>query len=182
MNACAKYREEIALMAAGALEPQRERELRAHSALCPGCGHYLAEIEAVAGNLRAAEPESHGQPSAAFHRNVMAALAARERRSAREWFGLFLNWRLALPAVSVLALVIAVSFIARPRGGKPAVMHVATAPESKANLEPTLSNYQWAANQSSDELDKLLTEQGERNSSPAAVYSNPWRPSLNTAD
>ena len=113
MKPCSKNRERIALLAMEDLEAGRERELRDHIDSCPGCRGYLEEISSIAGKLRAAEPESRDPAAAAFHRNVVAALAAAERRSPMQRLpaqvGCVCKWRLALPAAAA-ALAIAVWF------------------------------------------------------------------------
>jgi hypothetical protein len=45
------------------------------------------------------------------------------------------------------------------------------APTSKSDLEPTIGNYQFIANQSLERLDELLNRQGSRNLPPGKVYS-----------
>lgn len=190
MKPCAMNRKDIALLAMDALEIEREQELRAHLVGCDGCRDYLKEIANVAGTLRAAEPESGGHPSAAFHRNVMEALAARPSGSAGQrlliQISSFLNGRLALPAVTAVALVLVAWWATAPRFGKPApvpvVARAVAAPELKADLAPTISNYEIAVHQSLDKLDELLTAQANMNPAPLAIYSNAWPARLNAAE
>jgi hypothetical protein len=192
MKSCLTNRERIALLAMDALEIQRERELRAHLDHCASCRRYLEEITSVAGRLRAARPESGGQPSASFHRNLMGALAKVEGESAGEkllarirpiW-----DWRLALPAATAAALLIAALVVMRPRGSIPIPMParlpvrpVAAAP-LKADLEPTFANYEMAFHQSLEKLDELLTEQGKSNPEPSPVYTAARLSRSNMAD
>jgi len=190
MKPCPKNQEAIALLAMEALEVQRARELRAHLAECAACRCYLGEISSVAGTLRAGEPEPSGQPTTAFHRNVVSALAATQRDSAGEmllakiWF--LVNRRLALPALTAAALVITALWVAAPRVDKPAptplAVRAVTKPELKTNLEPTFSNYEMAARQSLDKLDELLTEQANRNPASPAVYTAAWLPRSSVAE
>jgi hypothetical protein len=190
MKPCPKNREGIALLAMDALDVQRERELSAHLADCAGCRHYLEQISSVAGTLRAAEPESRSQPSASFHRDVLGALAAAQRDSAGEmllakvWS--VVNWRLALPALTAVALVIAAWWVTARRADKPApaplALRAVAKPDLKTELEPTFSNYEIAAHQSLDKLDELLTEQGNRMPAPPAVSTTAWRPLSNMAE
>jgi len=190
MKSCTRNRERIALLAVDALENQHERELRAHLDSCAGCRRYLEEISSVAGKLRVAEPESGGQPSASFHRNLMGALAKAQSESAggkllaRIWT--IWNWRLALPAATVAVLVIAIWLIMAPRAHMPVPMRLAVgpmaAPGLKADLEPTFANYQMALHQSLDKLDELLTEQGNRNLEPSPIYTAARLPRSNMAD
>jgi hypothetical protein len=179
MKPCLKNREQIALLAMDALDHQDKRKLRAHLDSCAACRRYLEEISSVAGKLRAAEPESAGHPSASFHRNLMGSLAGVKRESVGDailarileiW-----NWRLALPAAAAAALVIAAWLVMAPRAYVPApaplAFHSVAIPGQKSDLEPTFSNYEMAVHQSLDNLDKLLTEQGNRNPEPSPAYT-----------
>jgi hypothetical protein len=189
MKPCPKYRERIAWLAMEALENQPEPELRAHLDACAACRRYWEEMASVAGSLRAAEPPAVLQPSASFHRRVVGALAEAPGRSAGEKLlaqvGFLWNWRLALPAATAIALVIAAWLMAAPRSGVPHSAPLANravaSPAYKSNLEPTFSNYEMAAHQSLDKLDELLTEQGNRNLPPSPIYTAALS-SLNTAD
>jgi hypothetical protein len=190
MKSCSRNRERIALLAMDALEIQQEKELRAHLESCAGCHRYLEEISSVARKLRAAGPESRGQPSASFHSNLVGALAAAKRESvgevilARIWT--IWNWRVALPAVAAAALVIAAWFFIGPRASVPAPAPLAfravATPAVKTDLEPTFSNYEMAVHQSMDKLDELLTEQGKRNPEASPIYTAARLPRSNMAD
>jgi hypothetical protein len=190
MKPCPRNRERIALLAMDALESRNEAELRAHIESCAGCRCYFEELSSVAGKLREAEPESRGQPSASFHRNLMGALAGAKRESVGEailsriweiW-----NWRIALPAAAATALVICGWLVIGPRANVPApaplAYRVVATPAVKTDLEPTLSNYEMAVHQSMDKLDELLTEQGNRNPEPSPIYTAARLPSANIAE
>jgi hypothetical protein len=190
MKPCPKNRERIAWLAMDALEIQQERELRVHLDSCAGCLRYLEQISSVAGRLRPAEPESEGQPSEAFHRNLMGALSKAKPESAganllaQIWnIG---NWRVALPAVTAAALVIAAWLVIAPRAYIPVPAPLPVRPVAaavlKADLEPTFSNYEMAAHQSLDKLDELLTEQGNRNPEPSPTYTAALYPRSNLAE
>jgi hypothetical protein len=190
MKPCPKNRERLAWLAMDALEIQHERELRAHLETCAGCCRYLEEIASVAGRLRQAEPESGGQPSASFHRNLMGALAKATPESAGENLlaricGIW-KWRLTLPAVTAVALLIAAWWLIGPRAYVPVPAPLAVRPVAaavpKTDLEPTLSNYEMAVHQSLDKLDELLTEQGNRNPEPSPIYTAARLPNSNLAE
>jgi anti-sigma factor RsiW len=192
MKPCPKNRERIALLAMDALEVQRRRELLAHLDSCPGCRCYLEEISGVARKLHAAETETEtdARPSPLFHRNVVAALAAAERRSpmltlVAQVRSLW-NWRLILPAAAAAALVIAAWFPAMWHADapipSPLVVDAVVPPDPQPDLAPTFSNYKMAAHQSLDKLDALLTEQGQRNPPPSPAYSAGRVSSLDTSD
>jgi anti-sigma factor ChrR (cupin superfamily) len=190
MKPCPKNRERLAWLAMGALEIQHEPELRVHLEKCAGCRRYLEEIANVAGRLRQAKPEPGSQPSASFHRNWMGALAKTTPESAGENLlaricGIW-NWRLALPAVTAAALVIAGCWLIGSRAYVPAPAPLPDRPVAtaalKTNLEPTLSNYEMAVHQSLDKLDELLTEQGNRNPEPSPIYTAARLPNSNLAE
>jgi hypothetical protein len=190
MKSCLKNRERIALLTIDALEIQHERDLRSHLDSCAGCRRYLEEISGVAGRLRAAQPQSGGQASASFHRNLMGALAmakgesAGERLWARIWT--FRDWRLAWPAAAAAALVIATWLVMAPRANTPVPARLAAgpvaAPGLKADLDPTFANYEMAVHESLDKLDELLTEQGNRNPEPSPIYTAARLPRSHLAD
>jgi len=190
MKPCPKYREQIAWLAMESLETRHEPELRAHLKSCAGCRGYLEEISSVAGEIRAAEPQTITQPSRSFHRNVVAALAMAERRSTGEQFlsqiQFLWNWRLVLPAAAAVALAMAVWFMAAPRPAvpvaTPVVAHATPSRAVQPDLEPTFANYEMVAHQSLDKLDELLTEQGNRNPAPSPNYTTAGYSRLNTAD
>jgi hypothetical protein len=190
MKPCPNNRERIALLAMDAVEDRCRDELLAHLDSCPGCRCYLEEISGVAGKLRAAETETEAQPSPLFHRNVVAALAAAERRSPLLTLGAQVrslwSWRLILPAAAAAALVIAAWFPAIRRAGapipSPLIVHAVVPPDPQPDLAPTFSNYEMAAHQSLDKLDALLTEQGQRNPPPSPAYSAGRVSSLDASD
>jgi hypothetical protein len=190
MKPCPKNRERIAWLAMDALAIKHEHELRAHLEICAGCRSYLDEISAVAGRLRAAEPQPAIQPSASFHGKVIGEVAMAQRRSAVEtllpqiWFRW--NWRIAVPAAGAVALIIATWWFAAPRDERPMPSRLANlpfaTPELKSNLEPTFANYEMAARQSLDKLDELLTEQGKINTAPSPNDTTTLNSRLDTAD
>jgi len=178
MKPCSKNRKLIAWLALDALEPQRARELRAHIAACEGCRRYLEEIATVKERLVAAEIRPDIQASESFHRR----LAGRLEQPASLWESLVaqfaatrLNWRVALPVLGAVALVIAtLSILVRqPEVSPPAriSLQAVVPPGPKSDLPPTIANYQRVANRSLDELDELLTRQAKRNPSPAPIYT-----------
>jgi len=177
MKPCRKNRKLIAWLAINALDPKKERELRAHLETCPGCRLYLKEISGVAQHLQTAETRADIRAHESFHQNVLSSLRAnpKARQAELAWLGRVLSWDLALPLIGGMTLVIVslTSFINRP-GPSRSVQTMPPAVSSTAkldlDLQPTLSNYQMAANQSPDVLDELLTKQAQRVSSPAPIY------------
>jgi anti-sigma factor RsiW len=188
MKSCLKNREPLALLAMDALDIQRERELRAHLENCAECRGYLAEISAVAGRLRAAEPKPDGELSESFHRNLMGVLGKAKRESAAEMLAGRIwpiwNWRVVVPAVAIAVVMIAEWLVVGPRAHPPAPPAVLAAATSslKADLEPTFANYEMAIHQSLDKLDDLLTQQGNQSAEPSTIYAATQRPVSNLAD
>ncbi len=177
MNPCPKNRMPIALLAVDGLEPVEARALRVHLETCAGCRAYASEIAKITADISALERGPELAASAAFHQRVTRALReeaglsapqngsspARERR---------FRWYLA--AEGVLAVVLVWAWLGsretpqeRPRGNAPATL----ARGGGVNLDPTLSNYQSAANRSLDSLDDLLARQARQNPPSAPLYT-----------
>lgn len=166
MNVCAKNRMALAWLALGLLEENPAQALRAHVASCAGCHAYLAEIERVAENVRAAEAPPDIEPSPFFHRRVRRALRPEPPRRV-------FPWRLAIPALALLLFVL----LTIPR------THPPVRPAAAAgNSDPTILNYEIAADQSLEKLDKLLTEQGNRALPAAPIYRTGSIPRGSLAD
>jgi anti-sigma factor RsiW len=180
MEPCSRNRRLIAWLALDALDAQKAAALRAHLARCEGCRRYWREISSVTETLASAQPDSNLEASELFHHKVAAKLQAVEASSVLEdlaaWLrGSILNWRVALPAIAVLA--IAVAALVAPRhhpassvSAPPAVQAV-SASGSESDLAPTIANYQMVANQSLEKLSELLTRQGNKSLPPAPVYT-----------
>jgi hypothetical protein len=82
-------------------------------------------------------------------------------------------------------MIAAVSFfVLRPGVHAPAPTGVRAllAPTVEHDLDPTISNYQIVANRSLEELEELLTRQGNRNPPPTPLYTASSRPRANVAD
>jgi len=180
MKPCSKNRKLIAWLAVDALDGRQALDLRAHLETCEGCRQYLQELSHVTEKLAAAGISSDIEPSGSFHRRVVARLRAAESVSVWESLvahlrGTTLNWRVALPVIAAIAVLIAASsgFVRRPDVSPHTQFSARTAlvPNSKSDLLPTIANYQMVANQSLDKLDELLTRQGNRNPSPTQIYT-----------
>jgi hypothetical protein len=175
MKPCLSKRKLIAWQALGQLDARQAQDLLAHIKTCNGCRQYLEEMSAVGERLLGAEPEPEIEPSAFFHQRLVGRLRA--ERSGSRWEMLFarLNWRVALPAAGLAALVILMlSLFPRQPGVAPPVQisRPAVAPPApKGDLSPTVANYQRAASRSLDDLDDLLTRQANRKRAPAPLYT-----------
>jgi anti-sigma factor RsiW len=190
MKPCSRNRKPLALLATGALETGRGQELRAHLEACPACREYLAQISNVTAKLRAVELNSEIRVSGAFHRRTLAAMNASERKLGIESLRLqlqsLLNWRVAVPALAMVAVAIAVL---SPTARQPGAVFVpappspvAVNPNVQSDLAPTVAHYELVANQSLDKLDELITVQGRRSQPSAPGYTASFFPQSGTSD
>ena len=190
MKACSKNRKRIAWLALDALDVQQARDLRAHLEACEGCRCYLAEISDVAEKLNAGQTEAGIQASESFHQKVVGALRSEETASAWETLadlaGRRLHGRVAWPVIGAAVVVIAALFLFVQRPGiplpAPTGAQAVLKPNVKRDLDPTISNYQMVANRSLEELDELLTRQGNRNPPPIQIYTASTLPRANAPD
>ena len=176
MKPCFSKRKLIAWLALGELDARRAQDLRAHIKTCGGCRHYLEEVSTVGERLATSKTEPEIEASASFHRGLVSKLKAEPTASPwqirPEWF----NWRVAVPALGAAALVIVTLavFSSRQPGVPPQIgvgPQVVTPPVAKAELSPTVANYQRAVLRSPDELDELLTRQSNRHPSHTPIYT-----------
>ncbi len=190
MKPCSTHRKLIAWLALDALGVQEAKDLRAHLESCEGCRRYLQEISNVTERLIAAETEPDMQPSESFHQRVVGRLRAEESGSFSETVprrrAMLLNWRVVLPVIGATAVVIAAWSVFERRPGvplpAPTGAQAVLTPNVKQDLDPTISNYQMVANRSLEELDELLTRQGNRNPPPTPLYTASTLPRANESD
>jgi hypothetical protein len=181
MKPCSKNRKLLAWLALGNLDDKQATTLREHVTTCKGCRRYLAEIANVTGTLNAAEMKADIVATASFHRRVVAAIKAEEPRrvqpSIGEFFrGTLLDWRVAVPTLGGIAVVLMVGFFLVFRQGPevpPPVhsTHRGLEHNVDADFRPTIANYEMVANQSLEKLDQVLSEQGNRRLPPAPIYT-----------
>ena len=191
MKPCSKNRKCIAWLALDALDAQEARDLRAHLETCEGCRRYLEEISNVTERLIAAETEPDIQASEAFHQRVVGRLRAKESGSFSETVlaslrAMLLNWRVVLPVIGATAVVIAAWSVFGPHPGVPSPAPTGAqamlTPNVTNDLDPTISNYQMVANRSLEELEELLTRQGNRNPPSPELYTASTLPRANESD
>ena len=157
MKVCANNRKNLALLAIDALDAAEIARLQAHVASCGGCRAYLQEMEQVTENVRVAEsPEI--DPSPFLHRRIRNRLLETRPHPV-------FPWRLLVPALAAMAFVMFVL----PRSQKVALPPALSITSVHA-IDPTVLNYQMAANQSLEKLDAILTEQGNRALTPVSTY------------
>jgi len=185
MKPCADQQKLITWLALDALDARTALTLRAHLETCAGCRSYLAEISKVTEQLAAARPSAELQASETFHRNVVARMKAETSVSVWATVGaalrpVFFNWRVAVPAAAVLAVLLTTGIVQWPRtpvGNRPMSPTItpASAPvaaaDAEANLAPTIANYERVASQSLDKLDALLGEQEKQTARATPVYT-----------
>ena len=191
MKPCSTHRKRIAWLAVDALDVQEARNLRAHLETCEGCRRYLEEISHVTERLIATETEPGVQASESFHQRLVGRLRSAESGSFSETVvprlrALSLNWRVVLPVIGATAVVIAALTVFQPRSGvllpAPTGAQEKVAPNVKNDPDPTLSNYQVVAKRSLEELDELLTRQGNRNPPQTPLYTASTLPRVNASD
>jgi hypothetical protein len=162
-----------------------------HLETCEGCRRYLEAISNLTERLIAAQTEPDIQPSESFHQRVVGRLRAEESGSSSETGvarlqAILLNWRVVLPVIGAIAVVIAALSVFEPRSGLPLPVptgaQAVLTPNLKHDLDPTISNYQMVANRSLEELDELLTRQGNRNAPPTPLYTASTLPRANISD
>jgi hypothetical protein len=182
MKPCSKNRKLLAWLALGHLNAGQATILREHVATCEGCRRHLDELEKVTASISAVEMTADIVATASFHRRIVAAVKTEERRPVwprtREFLrGTLLNWRVAVPALGGIAVVLVVGLLlnSRPQSGAP----LPTPSKSQSGLthnldadfRPTIGHYRMVANESLEKLDQLLSEQGDRKLPPAPVYT-----------
>ncbi len=194
MKSCSKNQKLIAWMLLGALDDRRSRDLRAHLETCETCRGYRTELAAVTEQLAAVKESSETRASESFHRRLVDRLRRKESVSlwesaAAKLRAVSLNWRVALTVTGTVAMAVALLFLSVGRRGVSAPPQSASksGPEPRekeihVDLAPTIANYQMVANQSLEQLDDLLTRQGNRNPTPVPVFRTPAFPRANAAD
>ena len=180
MKPCSHNRKLIAWLALGELDARREAGLRSHIRSCATCRCYLQEISRFNEALATAQQTPDIEPSEAFHRRLVARLRTEQRGS---WWSLLatrlvagpLNWRVALPLTGAAVIVFAVLILLPRQPGAPSPVpgrvQSIVQPAPQSDLPPTVANYQLMASRSLDELDELLTRQGNKRLGSAAIYT-----------
>lgn len=176
MKPCEHNKNSLAWLAIGALEPAEALHLRRHMDECDGCRSYFDEMTLLARVL--ADSKVVADPRAvlseSFHRKLASQIRNVPRSSERSFlFGLWARcgtgWRLAA-ATAVTLLGLGLVLLSAPRIDR----HPAPASQAASKVpvpsERTLSFYRSTANESLDELDKVLTLQAALGSHPAETF------------
>jgi Putative zinc-finger len=175
MKPCSRKRKLLAWLAQGELDAPRAQALRAHLEHCPGCRRYLEEISAVGERLATQPAEPEVEPSASFHRNLLARLRAEERVSPWAILSTRLNWRLAVSALGAAALLLLLLSLLPPSITLTPPVRITRLvpppPMPARDLSASVANYERVASRSLDELDDLLTQQARRNPPSAPTFT-----------
>ncbi len=179
MKPCRGNRKQIAWLAVGALDGEKAANLREHIHHCEGCREYWEEVSTVAKRLESAAPNSELEPSEAFYKSLTRKLWNAQPLSVVEnlhsWLrALNLNWRVVLPAESLVLLFGATLWlshypgpVSQVSGPRPFARPVTAA----ADLAPTILNYQAMAHRSLQQVDELLTQQANLPLASTPVYT-----------
>jgi hypothetical protein len=178
MKACSKNQKPLALLALGAVDEQEAEVLRAHLRTCGGCREYWQEVSNVAENLSAAGLSPEVESSEVFHRKVAARIKREQPVSQLEnvlalFRELFTSWRVALSVLGAVCIVVTLLMAPHHHGISPTIPShkPGTEVSSETNLAPSLANYQLAANQSLEQLDRLLTSQANQAHRSLPLYT-----------
>ncbi|HUR44717.1 MAG TPA: hypothetical protein VMZ27_02490, partial [Candidatus Saccharimonadales bacterium] len=116
------------------------------------------------------------QTSGAFHQRLMGALRTEEREPAwriivRHLQGSLTNWRTGLPVAAVTIVVLFALVLHERQSVIPTPQPATVRNAPKSDPDPTISNYQMMANHSLEQLDDLLTRQGNHNLPSGPIYT-----------
>lgn len=155
---CERFELDLSLLAAEALPAEDEPALRQHLAQCPACRERLSQLTAV-GNLLA-----RGQSTfPAFDAQRMAdRVQAQTQPSVRVAPNFWERWEV-IAATACLGVVSLLSTWAMLHFVQPLVVPVPPpAATAVASQPPTLLEYQSAAADSDEALDRLLDQESAR--------------------
>jgi predicted anti-sigma-YlaC factor YlaD len=178
MKPCVKNQKLIAWLALDALEARQALVLRDHLTKCEACRQYLKEITSVTTKLAAVETASDVHTSGSFHQRVASRLNSSKPNSV--WGEVseklaWLNWRMIPPIIAALLVAAVVLSVEWQHSAIPPqnrhTAHIEPAQDMNQIVPPTMVNYERAANQSIEKLDKMLTEQGNQNFSRSPIYT-----------
>ena len=185
MKPCSQNRKIIALLVLEELEAPHKQNIQAHLNQCPGCQAYFDELAGIAGALMSRKSLPPVEATQQFHASLLRQLRGTSHRFSwldllRHYrFGLA-NRRIVLPVLGTAALaLVALLAMFRPAAVPPQPVpnyEVASHQNLKTNIDPTISNYRMAAEQSFEKFDQMLTEQGSKNLSTTAIYTAAAKP------
>jgi predicted anti-sigma-YlaC factor YlaD len=178
MKPCVKNKKLITWLALDALEARQALVLREHLTKCEACRRYLEEITSVTAKLASAETASDVYTSGSFHQKVASRLKSTEPNSVWSEMSVilaWLKWRMIPPTIAALMVTAIVLSVEWQHSAIPPqnrhTAQIVPALDMNQIVAPTMVNYERAANQSIEKLDKLLTEQGNQNFSRSPIYT-----------
>jgi anti-sigma factor RsiW len=179
MKPCPEHKQSLALLAAGALDPDCARIIKDHLETCAACRAYAAEMQQVCARVEQGTlPGSQFQPSPGFHSRLKHRIQQVEQRPGLSIPAALLSWavRRQMAFGVVLATVIVTVLWLASRHGEQERADAPTraTPASHADLlEPpvdlartsTLMAYQNAFIESLEKFDTLLDRNTARSAS-----------------
>jgi anti-sigma factor RsiW len=182
MKPCSYNRQQLAWLAAGALDETESRKLRAHVENCAACRDYLTEMKNVTRRLASPKLTPEIQTSESFHQSVMRSVRSEKSDSMwmfwtdgiRSWRSL---WRVPMPVAIIIVLLTVIGWNASRHPQTqvaivtPPIAQAITTTGAENDPPPTFSNYRMAANRSSESFDELLARQARKNLPSAPIYT-----------
>ncbi len=168
MKPCSRNRKSIAWLALNELDAPAASKLRAHLEQCDGCRQYWEELSNVTRRLVAAQPDSEIQAGESFYRQVDRRLRNEQPTSMSDSLLAGIRWllkpRVWVPSLAFLAVtsIVVIAVRTSPLISPPSGAEALPPANRPGDMAPTIANYQMAASQSLDQLDELLTRQGNR--------------------
>ncbi|MBI1842089.1 MAG: zf-HC2 domain-containing protein [Verrucomicrobia bacterium] len=173
MNTCRDYRQSIALLASGDLDPIASREVEGHLSRCPSCRGYFEELR---GLCAAHETAARHLPAAAAPPALYRSVSRRIRRAGEStdtgWIRVLRARALGVAGAAALTAVCALVFLRAPE--RPLSMSgVPWREDSSTGLAGFSSARRLArlaSTSSTEELDALLAVEGARSFAPTPAY------------
>lgn len=160
---CTELEQDLALAAAGCLEPDRLRLIQAHTRSCAACADRWRALKAIGEAHRSAAKELQSIPL-----RLVPKAAARlrgTRRHASAWTIPAWRWVLPLGVAVVIALLLFKDWAPLPpaKMRAPTLTVDAAAPVGLNSLPASLGRYRRASHDGSgDALDALLAQDADR--------------------
>jgi anti-sigma factor RsiW len=171
MKPCPDHKQSVALVAAGALDPDGARRVKGHLETCGSCRAYAAAMEQVCARVEQSAPlDSQMEPTPGFHSRLKHRIGQVEHRPRSSIFAALLSWagrrQMAAFGGVIVTVIVTVLWLAfgfrepnfsdRPSRAHPASQASRSEPPVDLARTSTLIAYQNAFNQSLEELDTLL--------------------------
>lgn len=171
MKSCLQSKKLLVMFAIGELDAHRHRMVGDHVRRCPRCSSYVEEVSRVSRRLVALEDSSTVSASPFFHQRLQRRLRTIEPLSPWERVRLWAcahacNWRVLGPVAAAFAIAFTVLFLRAERTSgdhSPRYRTMVTGTEAAyRDLQPSIANYQAAADRSLEAFEEFLTKQATR--------------------